>query len=282
MMLTANAEISGSVFRDDVITDGIRNVELIQGFPPTVVFVLDVSGSADNSFDGSPPVGDMNSDGKSNRILDGEIAGFIALNQYLIDSGYDDASVSIVVFGTDAAQLDMNPSTSQMDLFAPPSAVVETVLRNVVIGGYRQTGQSAAISFEANTNFEAPLAKAINVLQSSSGGLDTNDNVIFLSDGNPNRPTNSVVARERCQRARGTHGANLIHLRLCVGDSFRGLQSINFDAAMNLQNWQNIFIFIVHRCDSPCEPVPFGSTRRRSCHRSCPYLRPTAKALCRP
>jgi Ca2+-binding RTX toxin-like protein len=144
--------------------------ELIVGSEPDVVFVVDVSGSTDNSFLGSP-VGDVNQDGLSNTILDAEIAGFLALNERLVDLGLGNlADVAIVSFASTASQVGtvVKPLT---DSDRDGVRDVEELLTSLRGNG--------------GTNFEEGLQVAENIftsLRTTSG----NGNLIFLSDGENN------------------------------------------------------------------------------------------------
>ncbi|MCA9177602.1 MAG: hypothetical protein KDB14_24115 [Planctomycetales bacterium] len=179
------AAIHGTKF-NDLDGDGQRDASIIGGNEPDVVFVIDISGSTNGNFVGTP-VGDQNNDGASNRILDAEIAGFIALNQQLIDSGFGaTGQVSIVTLDSFGTIRDMNPSIGGVQNFTSPAADhngngvpdVVDVLRSL-----NDNGQ---------TNFADALAKASTALDSLDGTLGNgvggdpaNGNVIFISDGVP-------------------------------------------------------------------------------------------------
>lgn len=180
----SNSAIAGFKW-NDLNGNGVRDGQLIQGSPPDVVFVIDVSGSANARFRGTP-VGDVNNDGKSNRILDAELAGFTALNQELIDLGFaDNAQVGIVVFGTNAASVDMDPSTDGIQLITNPQtdtdgngiSDVEDALQSIEVG---------ALRVGLLTDFEDGLQEAQDLLD-SLGNLSGDSNIIFLSDGKHNQ-----------------------------------------------------------------------------------------------
>ncbi|MEB3831373.1 SdrD B-like domain-containing protein [Phormidium sp. CCY1219] len=179
-----SSSISGLKW-NDLNGNGIRDGEFIQGDEPDVVFVIDVSGSTNARFRGTP-VGDVNDDGKSNRILDAELAGFLALNQELIDLGFGDtADVGVVVFGTNAASVDMDPSTDGVQLNATPLADadgngtldVEDALKSIEV---------ADLGVGRFTDFEDALEQSqdiLNALNTPTG----EGNIIFLSDGKHNQ-----------------------------------------------------------------------------------------------
>ncbi|GAA6623079.1 putative Ig domain-containing protein [Scytonema sp. NUACC26] len=172
---TPPGEIRGVVW-DDLNGNGIRDTSFAQGANPDVVFVIDVSFSADDPFVGSP-VGDLNLDRQANTILDAEIAGFIALNQQLIQQGLGQtARVSVIDFAGSASSRDMIPNVSGKQLVTNPTADrdnngvldVEQVLRS--------------LSTRSATNFESALKEAENVFK-TIGTTPGNGTLVFLSDG---------------------------------------------------------------------------------------------------
>ena len=136
-----------------------------------VALVVDVSGSTGSTYTGTA-VGDLNGDGYANTILDGEIAGSIALINSIIDAGFGNAMVNLITFEsyiqknvTMQANADVN-NNGILDL--------EEELRSLNdLGG---------------TNFEPPLQEAITFFNSRPAGQ--NNYVFFLSDGVPSSTTN--------------------------------------------------------------------------------------------
>jgi Mg-chelatase subunit ChlD len=205
--------------------NGIRDSSLIVGTDPDVVFVIDVSGSTSSPFGGTIPAqyvpsgnvaGDVNGDGKGNTILDAQIAGFMALNQQLIDQGFGARGrVSIVSFDDTAVSADLDPTAGdQAKLVTNPTADlnnngirdIDEVLRRF------QDGMS--------TNYEAALTRADDVF-AALGTPAGQGNLVFLSDGVPNVPgghTDEVAklkARGVNLRAFGAgDGASLTELQL--------------------------------------------------------------------
>jgi RHS repeat-associated protein len=170
-----SGEIRGVVW-DDLNANGARDSTLVQGSQPDVVFIIDVSFSADDPFQGTP-VGDLNGDGRANTILDAEIAGFMALNQQLIRQGLGQtADVGIISFAGTALASDMNPSLAGRQLVTNPAADkdnngildVEEALRSLRTRPF--------------TNFEVALQAAETLFQ-TIGTTHGNGNIIFLSDG---------------------------------------------------------------------------------------------------
>ncbi|NER36907.1 MAG: VWA domain-containing protein [Oscillatoria sp. SIO1A7] len=166
---------------DDINGNGKRET-LVVGNPPDVVFVIDVSGSTENGkFQGSS-VGDLNNDGQSDDIIDGEIAGFIALNEQIIQQGYGDTGkVAIVSFNGDAYQADMDPSTPGPQLATAPAADndnngipdVQDVLSSLQGRGYTYYSPALKLAQSIIQSLNTPTGKA---------------NVVFISDGEPNNP----------------------------------------------------------------------------------------------
>ncbi len=153
---------------------------LVVGNNPDVIFVADISGSTFSRASGVA-VGDLNKDGAADTILDGEIAGFIALNQSLIDRGLGDtARISLVAFDDTAQQIGAT-ATPKTD--ANTNGVFD-IVENL------QTLQTAG-----GTNYQAGLIQSQTIfknLNTPSG----KGNLIFLSDGEPNGPDykNEVTA----------------------------------------------------------------------------------------
>jgi len=178
-------QVSGNVW-DDLNGNGIRDT-LITGDEPIVVFVIDVSTSTRDPFTGSERVGDVNNDGLENTILDVQLQAFIDLNGELIRSGFGDvAHVSIVAFSGNARIV--LPLTSP-NTDGNSASDVEDALRTLRFGGA--------------TNYFAALDVTRQVLDNSQADVE-DQNVIFLSDGEPNDDNFAAIA----QQLRNT-GANV-------------------------------------------------------------------------
>ena len=194
------ASIPGSVSGykwHDYNADGIRNIddEFVASLPPKVVFVIDVSGSTVyRDYKGSP-VGillgdgqdDVNGDGDPQSILDGQIAGFIALNRRLEELALG-GKIAIVPFATQAGILDLDLAQGDQGVrYLEPGDGVELALRSLRAGwdlGGRLVGQTEDLG--QKTNFEAALQKAIEVLGGEDGvAPNGGGTVVFLSDGFP-------------------------------------------------------------------------------------------------
>jgi len=161
----------------------------IEGVAVDVVMVIDVSNSTQDVFDGSP-VGDVNTDGSTNDILDAELAGFIALNDEFIAKNVD-ARIGIVVFGATAAQVDMDAMQAGTQLSANPTTDldgngvpdVEDVLRTI---------QRGFIGVGLATNYEDALINTLNTFTAFNTTPDSGT-MIFLSDGEPNEPDSNTA-----------------------------------------------------------------------------------------
>jgi len=211
-------EIHGQKFHD-VNYDGGRSGSIITGVNPNVIFVVDVSGSTTSTFRGTTSVGNQNGDPYSNTVLDAEIAGFIALNQKLIDLGYgNDSKVSVVSFSTNAAIKDMDPVAGGTQNFTSP-------LANTNVDAFRDVdGVLRSLTATGNTNFADALAKAIQIIDTNAWS-PTITNVIFLSDGIPTRndfadEVATLKTKAANVRAFGVgSGASLTSLRVIDGNA---------------------------------------------------------------
>ena len=172
---------------EDINGNGFRDTSLVQGDNPDVVFVLDVSGSADDPFVGTS-VGDVNNDGLENTRLDAEIAGFIALNQQLITQGLGTrANVAVIVFSGFSANADMDLVANDLQLTTTPTADinnnsvvdVEEILKSITSGAF-------GVGNFTGTNIEAALQKVEETFL-AIGTETSNGNLIFLTDGESNR-----------------------------------------------------------------------------------------------
>lgn len=144
---------------DDITIDGSFALSAIEQEPVSVVFVIDVSGSTGASLGAGTAVGDVNGDGRSNTILDVEIASYLALSDVIAGLGFPatDLQISLVAFSSRAASLGT---------FDAGSDALEADLTSLRSGG--------------GTNFERALDEVIDVLNPPPGDSDI---VYFLSDG---------------------------------------------------------------------------------------------------
>lgn len=224
---TGTGEIRGFTW-EDLNANGVRDTQLVRGGNPDIVFVVDVSGSADFNFAGSN-IEDFNGDGVANTRLDAEIASFIALNNQLIQQGLGQAAeVGIVVFSGFAAQADMNLVTDEVQLVATPLADeddngisdVEDVLRSLRSGAF-------GVGNNTGTNFEVALQRTEETLNSIGTPVGSG-NVIFLSDGEVNRGSSVSDEIERLSAL----GVNISAFGVGSNASLSDLQTIDSDATV--------------------------------------------------
>ncbi|TVS14618.1 MAG: choice-of-anchor C family protein, partial [Planctomycetaceae bacterium] len=177
-------EISGTKFVD-LNNNGIRDRNPLPASSPAVMMVIDVSESTSRQAGFSVP--DLNRDGRVNRVLDAQLFAMLALHQELVDLGWGDtAEVGVVVFGSEAVALDMNPASGDVQLFAAPTADadgngisdVNQVLRSIRTG---HTGTTPGKS-----DFQAALDVAIQSLATLPP--EQPKSLFFVSDGLSNNP----------------------------------------------------------------------------------------------
>ncbi|MEM7066025.1 MAG: choice-of-anchor C family protein [Cyanobacteria bacterium P01_B01_bin.77] len=180
-----SGEIQGIKW-NDLNANGVRDSIFPGGDNPDIAFVIDVSDSTKNNLFAGSPVGDLNNDSLANTRLDAEIAGFLTLNQQLIDLGLGDTvDVSIIAYGESAANADMNLVADDLQLSTTPNADadgngiadVEDILRSISVGAF---GTGLA------TNPEAALQQVEKTFD-DLGTADGDGNVIVLTDGEQTR-----------------------------------------------------------------------------------------------
>jgi len=173
-------------------------------------------------------VGDVNGDGDSNTILDAQLAGFLALNQTLIERGFGHtAAVSVTVFAGSAASLDMDPLAAGVQLATTPLADingdgvrdVEEILRQICYG-HQDVGTM--------TNFKAGLQATISTLNAASPAAGR-PNVVFLSDGYQNH---GGSFSDEVNLLRNSMKANLRAFGVGTGAELSQLRSIDPNAAV--------------------------------------------------
>ncbi|WP_114008007.1 beta strand repeat-containing protein [Cohaesibacter intestini] len=140
----------------------------IQSTDFNIVYVVDISSSMGNSFSGDETVADLNGDGYANRLLDGTISAFEAVNQSIIDAGLGGSDLSIVAFNSSA----------------------NTIYTGTVNGGVSSTLRSLRDS--GGTNFGNALTEAINALTNMGPGVNR---VYFMSDGQASGNTTTQTAQ---------------------------------------------------------------------------------------
>ncbi len=140
--------------------------------PLNILYVVDVSGSTSNRFDGAA-VGDRNGDGIANTILDAEIASLSNLTERVKALGFspDDVSITLVPF---------NGAAGPPQTFALSDAGIAEALSNLASGG--------------DTNFEAALQAAAGRLEILDPGHNERNVLYFLSDGNADSSVSDELA----------------------------------------------------------------------------------------
>ena len=140
--------------------------------PLNILYVVDVSGSTSNRFDGAA-VGDRNGDGIANTILDAEIASLSNLTERVKALGFspDDVSITLVPF---------NGAAGPPQTFALSDAGIAEALSNLASGG--------------DTNFEAALQAAAGRLEFLDPGHNERNVLYFLSDGNADSSVSDELA----------------------------------------------------------------------------------------
>ena len=170
---------AGNRLGDGVVRTGFEALEvrpLIQGSDPTVLFVVDVSGSTGDPFGGTP-LGDVNGDGVSDTILDAQLGSLALFNQELVNLGYaGSASIGLIPFASTARAVDVAPGVPGTQLVVGPAADTDGDLRRDV------TQSLLTLRAGGGTNFERALREAINVFD-TLGTAPGQGNIIFLSDG---------------------------------------------------------------------------------------------------
>ena len=150
-------DVSGFVSRTPVTSETLN-----------IAFVIDVSGSTADVFQGDVDVGDVNGDGVANTVLDAEIAGFEALLAGITEQiGDENVNVSVIPFQSSANTTFSGSARVDSDGDGTPD-VVEA------LRAFRSNG---------GTNFESGLQQAVTAL----GGNEDGQNLLFfLSDGENN------------------------------------------------------------------------------------------------
>jgi hypothetical protein len=202
--------ISGSKYID-ADGNGVRATTLIKGKSPDIVIVLDVSGSTQDKFVGKTNVGDTNSDGLSNTILDAEISAVTSLTTYLLKGGFDASRIALVAFESNAYD-KYNGTVSQVDASGKP-AIVTSASKLISNGG---------------TNYDAALSNALNIISSWNS---SQPNIIFLSDGQPNSGNGVNLASQLKSR-----GANVQSFGVGQGSYKYYLDQIDSDGTSYIFN----------------------------------------------
>nr|WP_246216104.1 Ig-like domain-containing protein [Microvirga makkahensis] len=173
--------VSLSVDAPTATAAATADLELMIGLGPVlqpqmnILYLIDISGSTSDGFVGTP-VGDLNSDGRANTVLDAEIASLIALTEQVRSLGFSSADVTVTVIpfngsadpadSTEPHQSSVNAAT--FNLGQAGDGAIATYLRGLDAGG--------------ETNFASALRAANDRLQGLDQGGEANF-LYFLSDG---------------------------------------------------------------------------------------------------
>jgi VCBS repeat-containing protein len=161
-------------------TTATANLDLVIGLGPVlqpqmnILYLIDISGSTSDSFEGVP-VGDLNGDGRSNTILDAEIASLIALTERVRGLGFSpaDVTVTVIPFNGSADPADASAGGTVNAVTFSLGAVGEEAIANHLRG----------LNAGGETNFADALRAANDRLQGLDQGGEKNF-LYFLSDGN--------------------------------------------------------------------------------------------------
>ncbi|QRM30308.1 Ig-like domain-containing protein [Microvirga sp. VF16] len=172
--------VSLAISAPSATTTAAANLDLIIGLGPVlqpqmnILYLVDISGSTSAAFEGVP-VGDLNGDGRTNTILDAEIASLIALTERIRGLGFSPADVTVTVIpfngSADPAE-ETDGGIVNAATFSLGAAGEETIanhLRGLIADG--------------ETNFADALRAANERLQGLDQGGEKNF-LSFLSDGN--------------------------------------------------------------------------------------------------
>lgn len=152
-----------------------------------ILYLVDISRSTFGRFKGDP-VGDLNNDGRSNSILDAEIAGLITLTERIRELGFSpyDVSVTVIPFNGGAdptsgwSPHELSVTAATFNLGGAGDGTIANYLKGLDAGG--------------ETNF----AEALRAANARLAGLDQGDerNILyFLSDGSGQGATAGELAR---------------------------------------------------------------------------------------
>jgi hypothetical protein len=174
-------------------TTTTADLDLVIGLGPVlqpqmnILYLIDISGSTSEPFEGTP-VGDLNGDGRSNTVLDAEIASLIALTEGIRGLGFSPADVTVTV-------IPFNGSADPAGASDPAGSPV-----TVATFSLGERGEETIANYlrgldgSGPTNFADALRAANDRLQSLDQGNEGNF-LFFLSDGNGQGPIDAELAR---------------------------------------------------------------------------------------
>ncbi|MEE1612454.1 Ig-like domain-containing protein [Microvirga sp. CF3016] len=175
-----NQPVSLTIEAPSATTTATANLDLTIGLGAVlqpqmnILYLVDISGSTSGTFEGTP-VGDLNGDGRSNTILDAEIASLIALTGRIRGLGFSPADVTITV-------IPFNGSADPAD--ASAGGIVNAATFNLgAMGEDAIADHLRGLDAGGGTNFADALRAANARLQGLDQGGEKNF-LYFLSDGN--------------------------------------------------------------------------------------------------
>ena len=231
----AKGDVHGLVF-DDLNENGKLDLSLIQSDAPHIVYVIDVSGSASDEFEGSE-VGDVNSDNESNTILDAEIAAFQDFHRNLLAFGLGASTkVAVVAFAEEAVLYDQSGLATGVDQLIDADSDENGNQISDVIEALSLVRQSIG-NVGSGTNFRAALQAARDVF-AQSGSTPEQANVLFLSDGVANENNYTALADDL-----RSIGINLRAIGVGDGSSLSGLKQIDPSAQKVFSTDELIAVF---------------------------------------
>lgn len=158
----------------------------LQGDSPVLLFMLDTSASVSASFSGTP-VGDLNSDGRSNTILDASIAGLSAAIDALNAQGLGNS----VPIGVDNFDMDLVAPGVQLTTFAASdtnnngvSDVIDILRRmGTTVDGirYRTFHPQMSLAVDFFTTLNTPVGNG-NMVVVSDGFISVDQNALTTLD----------------------------------------------------------------------------------------------------
>lgn len=187
-----NQQVALTITGPSATTTPTAELDLIIHLDPVVqpqmniLYLIDVSGSTSEQFEGRP-VGDLNADGRSNTVLDAEIASLIALTGRISGLGFSPADVAVTVIPfngsadpTTGSGGNQPVAAATFNLGSAGETTIAGYLRSLEAGG--------------QTNFADALRAANERLQDLDQGNETNI-LYFLSDGAGQGSVEAELAR---------------------------------------------------------------------------------------
>jgi VCBS repeat-containing protein len=171
--------ISLTIEAPSTTTAATTNLDLLIGLGPVlqpqmnILYLIDISGSTSGTFEGVT-IGDLNGDGRTNTILDAEIASLIALTERIRELGFSpsDVTVTVIPFNGSAGPADASGGIVNAMTFSLGAMGEQAIASH--LRGLRASGA---------TNFADALRAANDRLQNLDQGGEKNF-LYFLSDGN--------------------------------------------------------------------------------------------------